>query len=160
MSDTESMRLSKRMSELGLASRREADEWIERGWVQVDGAVAILGLKVLPHQVITIDPRARREQARRLTVILHKPMGYVSAQAEEGHTPASVLVTLENQWHEARVFTGKARGAADGAGAAFRPRARRRNPQATARPQARCGARTCGASRPQGDSISIRPASW
>jgi 23S rRNA pseudouridine2604 synthase len=32
-----SVRLSKRMSELGLASRREADEWIARGWVRVDG---------------------------------------------------------------------------------------------------------------------------
>ena len=118
MSDSEPIRLSKRMSELGLASRREADEWIERGWVRVDGAVAILGLKVLPHQAISIDARARKEQARRLTVILHKPIGYVSGQAEEGHTPASVLVTLENQWHEARVFTGKARSAAEAAGAA------------------------------------------
>ena len=113
MSDSGPIRLSKRMSELGLASRREADEWIERGWVQVDGAVAILGLKVLPHQAITIDPRARKEQARRLTVLLHKPMGYVSGQAEEGHTPASVLLTLENQWHEARVFVAKTRDAAE-----------------------------------------------
>ena len=36
---TENPRLSKRMSELGLCSRREADEWIENGWVKVDGAV-------------------------------------------------------------------------------------------------------------------------
>ena len=35
----EPLRLSKRMSELGLCSRREADEWIARGWVRVDGAV-------------------------------------------------------------------------------------------------------------------------
>ena len=112
MSNFEPIRLSKRMSELGLASRREADEWIERGWVQVDGVVAILGLKVLPNQTITIDPRARKEQARRLTVIVHKPIGYVSGQAEEGHTPASVLLTPENQWQEARVFSGQARGAA------------------------------------------------
>ena len=34
---TEPLRLSKRMSELGLCSRREADEWIPRGWVLVDG---------------------------------------------------------------------------------------------------------------------------
>ena len=63
MSAPEPIRLSKRMSELGLASRREADEWIERGWVLVDGAVAVLGIKVLPHQKITIDGRARTEQA-------------------------------------------------------------------------------------------------
>ena len=61
MTAPEPERLSKRMSALGLASRREADEWIERGWVKVDGTVAILGLKVLPHQKITIDQRAHAQ---------------------------------------------------------------------------------------------------
>ena len=86
------------MSELGLASRREADEWIERGWVRVDGEVAILGHKVTPEQNISIDQRAHQQQARRYTVLLHKPIGYVSGQAEDGHQPASVLVLPENQW--------------------------------------------------------------
>jgi 23S rRNA pseudouridine2604 synthase len=95
---TETMRLSKRMSELGLASRREADEWIERGWVRVDGEVATLGEKWLPGQEISIDKRARKEQDRRLTVLLHKPVGYVSGQAEDGYEPASVLVVPESQW--------------------------------------------------------------
>ena len=98
MAAPEPERLSKRMSALGLASRREADEWIERGWVQVDGTVAILGLKVLPHQKITIDQKATSQQARRVTVILNKPVGYVSGQAEDGYQPAVVLVTPENQW--------------------------------------------------------------
>ena len=89
------------MSELGLASRREADEWIERGWVRVDGVAAILGQKVAPGQKITVDRRASAEQARRVTVLLHKPVGYVSGQAEDGHQPAVVLVTLENQWQAA-----------------------------------------------------------
>jgi 23S rRNA pseudouridine2604 synthase len=78
MSVPEPERLSKRMSALGLASRCEADEWIERGWVKVDGEVAILGLKVLPHQKITmdkIDKKAQSEQARRVTVLLNKPIG-------------------------------------------------------------------------------------
>ena len=52
------------MSELGLASRREADEWIERGYVRVDGEVVDkLGARVHPEQRITIDPAAEREQA-------------------------------------------------------------------------------------------------
>ncbi len=101
MTSPEPVRLSKRMSELGLASRREADEWIGRGWVRVDGAVAILGLKVLAHQRIDIDRRARSQQARRITVILNKPIGYVSGQAEDGYQPAAVLVTPENQWRVA-----------------------------------------------------------
>lgn len=99
----EPIRLSKRMSELGLASRREADEWIERGWVRVDGVAAILGQKVVPGQKITVDRRASAEQARRVTVLLHKPVGYVSGQAEDGHQPAVVLVTPENQWLAAGV---------------------------------------------------------
>ena len=96
-----SIRLSKRMSELGLASRREADEWIERGWVRVDGAVVNeLGARVLPDQQVTVDKRAANEQAQRVTVLINKPMGYVSGQAEDGHEPAIKLVLPENHWKE------------------------------------------------------------
>ncbi len=95
------LRLSKRMSELGLASRREADEWIARGWVRVDGeVVSELGARVHPGQQVTIDKKARTQQAQRVTVLLHKPVGYVSGQAEDGYEPASVLVTAANHWRE------------------------------------------------------------
>ena len=97
-SSEEPIRLSKRMSEQGLASRREADEWIKRGWVRIDGEIAVLGAKWAPGQQISIDERARRQQARRITVLLNKPVGYVSGQAEDGYQPASLLVTPENQW--------------------------------------------------------------
>jgi len=97
---TEPIRLSKRMSELGLSSRREADEWIERGWVRVDGVAAVLGQKVLPHNVITIERAATDEQAERVTVLLNKPIGYVSGQAEDGYEPAVVLVRPENRWRD------------------------------------------------------------
>ncbi len=98
---TEPVRLSKRMSELGLCSRREADEWIERGWVRVDGSVvAVLGSKVLPHQRITIERQASAQQAQRVTILINKPVGYVSGQAEDGYKPASVLVRPENHWAE------------------------------------------------------------
>ncbi len=96
----EGERLSKRMAALGIASRREADEWIEAGWVRVNGKLAVLGLRVLPDVRIEIDPRARREQLQRMTVLLHKPIGYVSGQAEDGYEPAVVLVTRENRWSE------------------------------------------------------------
>ncbi len=87
------------MSELGLASRREADEWIAAGWVRVDDEVVdTLGARVRPEQSIEIDPRARRAQADRVTILLHKPVGYVSSQAENGYRPAIVLVTPENRW--------------------------------------------------------------
>ncbi|MEP7058355.1 MAG: pseudouridine synthase [Caldimonas sp.] len=101
-----SLRLSKRISELGIASRREADEWIAKGWVRVDGrVVAELGSRVVPGQHITIDAKARRQQDARVTVLLNKPVGYVSGQAEDGYEPAVVLVTPPNQWREDRSGT-------------------------------------------------------
>jgi 23S rRNA pseudouridine2604 synthase len=94
------VRLSKLLADRGVASRREADDWIDAGWVKVDGQMAVLGQRVLPQAQIEIDPAARQEQARRVTILLHKPMGYVSGQAEDGYEPASVLVTAANHWKE------------------------------------------------------------
>src|SRR3954467_11786218 len=100
---TEPLRLSKRMSELGLCSRREADEWIARGWVRVDGrVVSELGSRVVEGHRITIDARGKHAQARRVTGLVNKPVGYVSGQAEDGYQPARVLVTRDNQWREDR----------------------------------------------------------
>ena len=101
-----SLRLSKRMSELGIASRREADEWIAKGYVRVDDQiVSALGSRVMPHQRITIDAKAKFQQAQRVTVLVNKPVGYVSGQAEDGYEPAVVLVTPDNQWREDRSGT-------------------------------------------------------
>ncbi|UXY15195.1 pseudouridine synthase [Chitiniphilus purpureus] len=95
----EPVRLSKRMAELGLCSRREADEYIARGWVTVDGVVVdVLGSKVLPEQKIELRRQAQRAQSQRVTVLLNKPVGYVSGQAEQGYQPAVVLIRPENHW--------------------------------------------------------------
>ncbi len=99
--DDGSIRLSKRMTELGLCSRREADEYIEKGWVRVDGrVVSELGSRVHPGQVVELDRRGQTAQDRRVTILLNKPVGYVSGQAEDGYQPASVLITAENRWAE------------------------------------------------------------
>ena len=101
-----SMRLSKRMSELGIASRREADEWIAKGWVRVDDqVVSELGSRVVVGQRVTVDAKARYQQAQRVTVLVNKPVGFVSGQAEDGYEPAVVLVMPANQWHEDRSGT-------------------------------------------------------
>ncbi len=101
-----SMRLSKRMSELGIASRREADEWIAKGYVRVDDRiVSELGSRVMPDQRVTIDAKAKFMQAQRVTVLVNKPVGYVSGQAEDGYEPAVVLVTPDNQWRDDRSGT-------------------------------------------------------
>jgi 23S rRNA pseudouridine2604 synthase len=92
-------RLSKRMGELGLCSRREADKWIENGWVRVDGqVVSALGTRVSPQARIEVDQAARNHQSEQVTILLHKPVGYVSGQAEDGYEPAVVLIRPENRW--------------------------------------------------------------
>ena len=98
---TEKVRLSKVMSERGLCSRREADAWIEKGWVFVDGVrVQELGVRIDPTQQISLDAAARSQQQAQATVLLHKPVGFVSGQAEDGHKPAIVLVTPATHWKE------------------------------------------------------------
>jgi 23S rRNA pseudouridine2604 synthase len=92
-------RLSKRMGELGLCSRREADQWIANGWVKVDGkVVATLGARVSPQARIEVDPAATAQQRELVTILLHKPVGFVSGQAEDGYEPAVVLIRPENRW--------------------------------------------------------------
>mgnify|MGYP000455715198 FL=1 len=91
-------RLNKRMAELGLCSRREADAWIEQGWVRVNGQVAGMGMQVTPADRITVDKAAEQKQLQQVTILLHKPMGYVSGQAEDGHQPAVTLIQARNHW--------------------------------------------------------------
>jgi 23S rRNA pseudouridine2604 synthase len=90
------------MAELGLCSRREADDWIDKGWVRVNGQVAQMGMKVTPADRIEVDRQAQGQQAAQVTVLLNKPVGYVSGQAEDGHEPAVVLVRPENHWRDDR----------------------------------------------------------
>lgn len=95
----EKIRLSKLMSEQGLCSRREADRFIELGWVYVDGVqISELGTKILPTQKITLNKAAQAQQTGLVTILLNKPVGYVSGQPEPGYQPAVVLIKPENQF--------------------------------------------------------------
>jgi 23S rRNA pseudouridine2604 synthase len=95
-------RINKRMAELGLCSRREADAWVENGWVKVNGKVAEMGQQVLLTDRIEVDKQAQNQQATQVTILLNKPIGYVSGQAEDGHEPAVVLVQPQNRWRDDR----------------------------------------------------------
>jgi 23S rRNA pseudouridine2604 synthase len=97
---SDTMRLNKRMAERGLCSRREADEWIDLGWVKVNGEVATMGQQVTHSDRIEIDKQATGFQEQRVTILMHKPMGYVSGQAEDGHTPAVALINPRTHWRE------------------------------------------------------------
>ena len=94
----EGVRLSKVMSERGMCSRREADLWIERGWVLVNGeVVSELGSRIDPAAEVTISKDAKKDQAKQVTILIHKPVGYVSGQPEPDCVPAVTLITADNQ---------------------------------------------------------------
>lgn len=94
----EPQRLQKIMGQRGLCSRREADKYIEQGLVFVDGQRAELGMKVLPNAQIELGQKAQKQQSLRVTVILNKPVGYVSGQPEDNYKPAVALITPGNQF--------------------------------------------------------------
>ena len=97
----EKIRVSKLMSEQGLCSRREADSYIERGWVLVDGApVTELGTRIFPNQKITLAKQAQTQQESSVTILLNKPVGYVSNLPEKGYQPAVVLIKPEARYAE------------------------------------------------------------
>lgn len=87
------------MAERGLCSRREADALIEKGWVFVDGQrVSELGTRICPDAQISLAPEAKAHQARQVTILLNKPVGYVSGQPEPGFIPAVALIGADNQF--------------------------------------------------------------
>ena len=91
------------MAERGLCSRREADEYIELGLVRVDGEIVDqLGARARPDAEITLEKAAEGQQARRVTLLLHKPVGYVSGQPEPGCVPAVKLIQPETQERSGR----------------------------------------------------------
>jgi len=90
-------RLSKYLAEQGLCSRREADRFIEQGLVRVNGEVVSHAWhRVHEGDRVELDRRARAHQAERLTVLLNKPLGYVSGQPEKGYKSAATLITADN----------------------------------------------------------------
>jgi len=96
MSEDTMIRLSKLMADQGICSRREADQCIEKGWVKVDGQIVDkLGSKVPPDAEISLNEKAYEWLKAKLSIMINKPVGYVSGQAEENYTNASALLTGE-----------------------------------------------------------------
>jgi len=94
---SEPVRLSKLMSARGLCSRREADRLIEQGLVKVNGErVNTLGIKFPNDVKIELTQRAQAIQNERVTIMINKPVGYVSGQAEDDYIPAVRLITQES----------------------------------------------------------------
>ena len=94
----EQVRISKILSELGLCSRREADEYIKQGLVLLDGNVVNeLGTKACRSQKIELNKKAKTKQAKKLTILLNKPVGYIShLDDDKEFKPASDLINPDN----------------------------------------------------------------
>ena len=94
----EPVRINKWLGQTGVCSRREADALIADGLVSVDGeVVADAGRKLEPGQTLTLNDRATAVLAEGVTIVMHKPMGYVSGQPEPNKLPAVRLVTDNNR---------------------------------------------------------------
>lgn len=95
------IRLSKLMSQKGICSRREAEKYIDLKQVMVDGKIIDKqGTKVSVDADIKLLSDAKKNQKDKVTIILHKPIGYVSCQPEKGYIEAKQLITKENQYKQ------------------------------------------------------------
>ena len=93
------IRLSKFLSGQGVCSRREADFFIEQGWIRVDGmVVSKLGTKIDTDSHVELSDQAKAYQNQLVTILLNKPVGYVSSQPEKQYKPAISLITPQSQY--------------------------------------------------------------
>lgn len=98
---TEPVRLSKRLAEMLACSRRDAEQYIEGGFVTVDGAVVEEPQFRVQHQSIVVSPDASLLALSPVTILLHKPAGYESrdaahASGDAGIQTAAQLLTAAN----------------------------------------------------------------
>jgi 23S rRNA pseudouridine2604 synthase len=102
----EKVRVSKILSELGLCSRREADQHIQNGHVLVDGQVVNeLGAKASRDQKITLNKTGLQKQTQKLTILLNKPVGFISHYDDEKkYKPALSLIDKENFYGKKNKF--------------------------------------------------------
>ena len=92
---TEPVRLSKRVSDMKGCSRREAELYIEGGWVRVDGKVVEVPASKVSIETVELDAKARLEPVAAVTLLLHKPPGLTW---DHSPTPARQLLVPQNHW--------------------------------------------------------------
>ena len=86
------------MAKRGICSRREADSYIEKGYVFVNGVcIDTLGSKVSPDAKITLSDELKEIKKEKVTILLYKPLGYVSCVPENGYEAAVSLITNDRQ---------------------------------------------------------------
>lgn len=81
----EPVRVNKWLGQTGVCSRREAESLIAEGLVSIDGeTISDAGRKIEPGQTLTLNDTAQHALASGMTILLHKPVGYVSGQPDPG----------------------------------------------------------------------------
>lgn len=97
MSDTpiEPIRLDRRVVELTGCSRGEAEQYVQGGWVRVDGEVVDEPQFKVADQVVSIDPEATLAPAEPATMLWHKPAGVLVGDGPQAALP---LITPEGRW--------------------------------------------------------------
>jgi 23S rRNA pseudouridine2604 synthase len=85
--DSDGIRLAKRVAELRACSRREAEQYIEGGWVRVNGQVVEEPQHRVTSQRIEIDPNASLMELTPVTLLLNKAPGSLDGTGEDAPLP-------------------------------------------------------------------------
>ena len=105
--EAEPQRVNRWLAQNGVCSRREAEALILQGLVSIDGLrVDDVGRKIEPGQTLVLSDRAQAKLEGALTVMIHKPIGIVSAQPDTGQVPAVRLLTREALFGQSPVIPG------------------------------------------------------
>ena len=84
---TEPVRLAKRLAEMLPCSRSEAEQYIEGGWVTVDGVVIEEPQFRVLHQTIELSKDASLLAPTAVTLLLHKPAGFEADLKQATQSP-------------------------------------------------------------------------
>ncbi|MEM0986707.1 MAG: pseudouridine synthase [Pseudomonadota bacterium] len=104
----EPIRVNKWLAQSGVCSRREAEDLIEKGLVSINGeTVTSPGHKIAPGETLTLKPKGTKALSNKLSIILHKPEGYVSGTPEDDQVPAVRLLTRANLSGRSPVIPGR-----------------------------------------------------
>jgi 23S rRNA pseudouridine2604 synthase len=95
-------RLSKRVMQLKACSRTEAEQYIEGGWVRVNGTVIEEPQHRVDQELVTVDGQAHLTELSPVTLLLNKPAGHSDGREEPTRRPsctsARLLLTPEHHW--------------------------------------------------------------
>ena len=95
----EPQRINKWMAQAGVCSRREAEAFIEQGFVSIDGeTVTEPGRKIEAGQTLVLNDSAQKALGAQMTLVIHKPEGMVSAHPEPHQQAAFSLITRDRLW--------------------------------------------------------------